>query len=78
MKLNTVSKSRFKARALEYFRAVENTRKPVIITDRGKPVLKVVPFSEDPEDVLQDLRGTLIKYKDPTKPVGDADWEALR
>lgn len=73
-----VSKSRFKSRALEYFRQVENSRKPLIITDRGKPVLKVVPFSEDPEDILKELRNSVVKYKDPTKPVGEADWEALR
>ena len=73
-----VSKSRFKSRALEYFRQVESSRKPLIITDRGKPVLKVVPFSEDPEEILQKLRGSAVKYKDPTKPVGESDWEASR
>jgi prevent-host-death family protein len=72
-----VSKSQFKARVLEYFRAVETTRKPVIVTDRGKPVLKIVPYAENPEDILKDLRGSLIKYKDPAKPVGESDWEAL-
>jgi prevent-host-death family protein len=73
-----VSKSQFKARALEYFRVVESSRKPVVITDRGKPVLKVVPFSEDPSELLQELRGTLVKYVDPTKPAGEDDWEVLR
>ena len=80
MKLATthsISKSRFKSRALEYFRQVEQSRKPLIITDRGKPVLKVVPFSEGPEDILKELRNSVIKYKDPTKPIGAADWEAL-
>ena len=74
----TVSKSQFKAQALEYFRGVEKTRKPLIITDRGRPVLKLVPYSEDPEEVLKDLRGSLVKYEDPAKPVGEADWETLR
>lgn len=75
---HSVSKSRFKSRALEYFRQVESSRKPLIITDRGKPVLKVVPFSEDPEEILKELRNSVVKYKDPTKPVGESDWEALR
>jgi prevent-host-death family protein len=74
----TVSKSQFKARALEYFRAVEKSRKPVVVTDRGKPVLKIVPYAADTEEVLRDLRGSLVKYKNPTKPVGEADWKALR
>jgi prevent-host-death family protein len=73
----SVSKSGFKSRALEYFRQVEQSRKPLIITDRGKPVLKVVPFSEDPEAILTELRGSVIKYESPTKPVGQSDWEAL-
>ena len=73
-----VSKSGFKSRALEYFRQVEQSRKPLIITDHGKPVLKVVPFSEDPEEIFKELRSSVIKYEDPAKPVGESDWEALR
>ena len=73
-----VSKSQFKAQALQYFRAVETSRKPLVITDRGKPVLKVIPYSDNPEELLKELRKSVIKYQDPTKPAGDADWEALR
>jgi prevent-host-death family protein len=76
--LTKVSKSQFKARALQYFRAVEKSRKAVVITDRGKPVLKIVPYAEDPDEALKELRGSLVKYEDPFKPVGEADWEALR
>ena len=48
--MNTiVSKSKFKARALEYFRSVQRTGKLLIITDHGKPVVKIVPYREDPE-----------------------------
>ena len=74
----TVSKSGFKSRALEYFRQIEKDRKPLIITDRGKPVLKVVPFSEDPEELLRELRGSALKYENPTRPVDESDWEALQ
>lgn len=73
-----ISKSRFKARALEYFRQVEKSRRPLIITDRGKPVLQVVPFVDDPAESLRELRHSVVKYTQPTKPVGAADWEALR
>lgn len=74
---NTVSKSQFKPRALEYFRTVEKTGKSLVITDRGKPVLKIVPYSVDPLEMLRDLRGTLVKYEKPTEPVGSDDWKAL-
>ncbi len=73
---NTVSKSRFKARALEYFRDVERTGKELIITDRGRPVLKLIPYREEPEDALRALRDTMVRYEAPTEPVSEEDWEA--
>ena len=74
----TVSKSRFKAQALEYFRQVERTGKPIIITDRGTPVLKLAPYHEDPEAAIKLLRESVVKYTAPTKPVGADDWESDR
>jgi len=73
-----ISKSAFKAKALEYFREVESSGKELIITDHGKPVLKVVPYSHDPAEALKSLRGSVIRYDDPLEPVGLEDWEALR
>ena len=74
--MTTVSKSRFKARALELFRQVEQTGKPIVITDRGKPVLRLVPYSEDPESTVRMLRETVVKYRAPTSPVADGEWES--
>ena len=73
-----ISKSQFKPRALQYFREVEKTGRELIISDRGKPVLKIVPFTENPEDALKSLRNTVVKYENPTEPVGLSDWEALK
>ena len=72
-----VSKSKFKPRALEYFREVERTGKQLIITDRGKPVIKIIPYSEGPDKEMEALRGTVVKYDLPTEPVGLEDWESL-
>ena len=66
-----------KARALEYFRLVERTGQGVIITDHGRPVLKLIPYSADPSEALAALRDSVIRYDDPTEPVGLEDWEAL-
>ena len=74
----TVSKSRFKAHALELFRQVERTRKPIIITDRGNPVLKLSPYADDPRETLKVLRESVVRYDAPTRPVGDDDWESGR
>jgi prevent-host-death family protein len=74
----SVSKSAFKAKALEYFREVESTGTELVITDHGKPVLKIVPFAHDPEEALRSLRGTVVRFEDPLEPVGVEDWEVLR
>ena len=64
-----ISKSKFKHRVLEILREVERSRKELIITDRGKPVLKILPFTPKPSEVLKTLRGSVIRYKDPTEPI---------
>jgi PIN domain nuclease of toxin-antitoxin system len=48
----TVSKSKFKPLALEYFRRVQETGEEIVITDRGKPVAKPGKFHPDPADRL--------------------------
>ena len=73
----TVSKSKFKAHALEYFREVEKTGLELIVTDHGKPVLKIVPFRADPLEALAALKGSVRRYDAPTEPVGVEDWESL-
>jgi len=72
-----VAKSKFKPRALHYFREVQRTGRELIITDRGKPVLKIVPYSEEASETLGLLRESVIKYDRPTEPVGLNDWESL-
>ncbi len=72
-----VSKSQFKPKAFEYFRMVEEERRTIVITDRGTPVLKIVPYLEDDDADLAALRGALVSYDDPLEPVGDP-WEAGR
>ncbi len=74
----TISKSRFKPRALEYFREVERTGRPLVITDRGRPVLRIVPYEQDAEALLASFRGAVLRYDDPTEPVAVEQWEALQ
>lgn len=73
--MTTVSKSRFKPRAFEYFRMVEERRETLVITDRGTPVLKITPFAEEDDADLAALRGSVLRYDDPLKPV-EQPWES--
>lgn len=73
-----ISKSQFKPKALEYFRLIEENGDTLIITDRGKPVLKVVPYTANTEEQLKILRGSVLQYDNPTEPVAIEDWDTLR
>ncbi len=76
--MERVSKSRFKAQALEYFRQVERSGQDLVITDHGKPVLKLTRYVDDPVAALGALRGSVLRFDEPTEPIGLEDWEALR
>ena len=41
--------SEFKARCIELIKRVQATRQPLIVTLRGQPVAKVVPFEKEGE-----------------------------
>lgn len=72
-----IPKSKFKPHALEYFRQVEQTGKELIITDHGRPVVKIVPYTTDSDELLKELRNSVLQYEDPLEPVGLEDWELL-
>lgn len=77
-KEKVISKSKFKPQALKFFRQVEETEQPLIITDRAKPVLKIIPYREEFTDVVKELRNSVRHYVDPTEPVGENDWDLLK
>lgn len=72
-----ISKSQFKARALEIFRDVERSGESVIITDRGRPALELRPYVADTRAPLERLKGSVLRYDDPLAPVGADEWEVL-
>jgi prevent-host-death family protein len=74
----SVSKSEFKAKALEYLRQIEKTGRELIVTDRGRPAVKIVPYVEDPNEAYAALRDSVLRYDEPTEPVGEEHWESLQ
>jgi prevent-host-death family protein len=73
-----VSKSKFKPRALEFFRQVEETGEELVITDQGRPVVKVVPYQATRVAKPSTLRGSVRRYERPLEPVAAGDWNALK
>ena len=73
-----VSKSKFKAKALEFFRQVETSGEPIVVTDHGQAKLEVRRYADSESDPRKILRGTVLRYDDPFEPVGVEDWDALK
>lgn len=77
MESKQVSKSEFKSKALEYFRQVEASGQSVVVTDHGKPALEVRRYHNLERNPLEVLRGSVVRYVDPTEPV-DVEWESAQ
>ena len=75
MENHHVSKSEFKAKALEFFRQVETSGASLIVTDHGKPTFEVRPYRGLRREPLDVLRGSVMRYDNPTDPVSTNDWE---
>ena len=58
-------------------RAPLGTGVEIVITDHGRPVLKLVPYRGDRDSPAGILRETVLRYDDPIAPVASHDWEAL-
>lgn len=73
--MDPISKSDFKAHALEVLREVEETGKPRIITNCGRPTLEIRKLRQNQASPLEVLKGSVLKYKGATLPVDDDDWD---
>ena len=73
--MERISKTEFKAHALEVFRDIEKNGQSRIITDRGRPTLEIRKLRQREESPLVVLKGSVIKFEDSTAPVADDDWE---
>jgi antitoxin (DNA-binding transcriptional repressor) of toxin-antitoxin stability system len=74
----TISKARLKAKMLEIFRQLEANGGELIVTDHGKPVLKIIPLKDKStvDEVFQGLQGQVTYLEDINTPTleewGDA------
>lgn len=57
----TVSKSKLKARMLEYFRAVEETGEELVVTSHNRPVLRIsrLDHVHTVQNLFGDVRGAV-------------------
>jgi prevent-host-death family protein len=84
--MRTMAAGEFKAKCLAVMAEVNSTGQPVLVTKRGKPLARVLPFQEPakekPEDIFGCLRGFLASEKglddlvDPIIPM--EEWDHLK
>lgn len=72
-----ISKSKFKAHALEIFRRVESSGEPVIVTDHGNPTVIVRKYLGNAITLRDKLKGSVLRFDAPLEPVAEDDWEAM-
>lgn len=71
----TVSKSKLKAQMLSIFRDIEQSGEELIVTDRGRPVLKVIPLhtGKTAKAAFDEFRGKVGYPQDINTPT-EEEW----
>ena len=71
--------SAFKARCLSIMDDVQATGEPVIVTKRGKPVIKVIPAEPEKGDILGFMAGEFEIVGDIESPVvPPSHWKVMK
>ena len=76
----TIPAGEFKAKCLKLLDEVAETRKPIVITKRGKPVAELKPVGDSKqslEDYLDDMKGSVTILGDIISPL-DVEWDAMK
>lgn len=74
----TISKSKLKAKMLQIFRDIEESGEELTVTDRGRPVLRIIPIKEkiSVEEAFADVHGQIEFLEDPDVPTID-EWSEV-
>jgi prevent-host-death family protein len=76
--MKSISKSKLKAQLLEFLRLVELEGEEIVVTDRGKPVVKISKYAQAPstEELFGEMRGKVKYFEDLTTPTTE-EWAQL-
>jgi len=74
--MKQVPAGKFKSHCLAMMDRVQESGEPLVITKRGKPVVKVMPIRENPEDIFGFLAGKIEIMGDIINTVPPEDWES--
>ena len=70
-----ISATDFKAKCLKLIDEIAVTRKPIVITKRGKPVAKLVPAEIEPRKPLFGCMAGTVTFEGDILAAIDVEWE---
>lgn len=73
----TIAAGEFKAKCLKLIDEVSETRKPLVITKRGKPVARLVPEPLKERKLFGSMKGSVTILGDIISPL-DVEWDAMK
>ena len=77
--MKTMAISEFKAHALKVLNEVAKSQEAIIITKRGRPLVKVVPHRQsEMKPTPGRLADAFVFEKDIITPLGEELWEACQ
>ncbi len=76
--MKTMLVSKFKAKCIAILKDVQRSGEPVVVTLRGRPMARVVPFSDGADGKqLGLLKGSMRIRRDLLRSDTTRDWEML-
>ena len=74
----SISKSKLKSKMLEIFRKLEADGDELIVTDHGKPVLRIIPYNQKSSvaDLFSPYQGQVVYLEDVDTPTMN-EWGDL-
>lgn len=77
--MKTMGISQFRSHALKILDQVAKTQETIVITKRGKPLAKIIPYrNADTTHKPGKLSDTLVFEKDIISPLGGEMWDACK
>ena len=70
-----MSAGQFKAKCLKLMDLAEQKHETIIITKRGTPIAKLVPYEEKPSHLFGFLKGSVVINGNIIEPL-DEPWDA--
>lgn len=74
--MKTMAISEFKTHALKIIDQLSKNHETIIVTKRGKPLAKILPYEVTPDSIKPgQLADTLVFEDDIITPLGEDMWE---